>query len=191
MEEAEKGSDELQTIAAKYDTEVLGAMAAHARGAVLFKKGDAPGAMAPLRHAFQVWQQVGAPYIAARIRVELARACRALGDEEGARLEFDGAREVFVRLGAAADLAAVDTELANATAGATPRGKAGSRAHGLTPRELEVLRLVAAGKTNKVIAKELFLSEKTVDRHVSNIFAKVNVASRAAATAFAYENGLI
>jgi DNA-binding NarL/FixJ family response regulator len=63
--------------------------------------------------------------------------------------------------------------------------------HGLTGRELEVLRLVAAGKTNKVIAKELFLSEKTIDRHVSNIFAKVNVASRAAATAYAYENGLV
>jgi DNA-binding CsgD family transcriptional regulator/tetratricopeptide (TPR) repeat protein len=189
VDEARKGSDELQDIAAQYDTEVLGAMAAHARGAVMFAEGDAQGALAPLRQAFQVWQNVGAPYIAARIRMELARVCRVLCDEDGARLELDAAREVFERLGAAADLAAVEKIAPVASARATPKGK--SAAHGLTAREIEVLRLVAAGKTNKVIAKELFLSEKTVDRHISNIFAKVNVASRAAATAYAYENGLV
>ena len=190
IEAARKGCDELQGIAAKYDTEVLGAMAAHARGALLFAEGDAQSAQGPLRLAFQVWQQVGAPYIAARIRTELARACRALGDEDGARLELDAARETFERLGAAADLAAIDKIAPRATATAAPKGKRAS-AHGLTVRELEVLRLVAAGKTNKVIAKELFLSEKTIDRHISNIFAKVHVGSRAAATAFAYENGLV
>jgi DNA-binding NarL/FixJ family response regulator len=191
LEAAKKGSDELQAIAAKCGTEVLGAMAAHARGSVLLAEGDAQGAVAPLRLAFQVWQQVGAPYIAARIRTELARACRALGDEESARLELDCARKVFERLGAAADVAAVDAASSSARAPATFKSKLDAPAHGLTPRELEVLRLIASGKTNKLIAKELFLSEKTVDRHVSNIFAKVHVASRAAATAYAYENKLV
>jgi DNA-binding NarL/FixJ family response regulator len=190
IDEARKGSDELGAIAAHFGTEVLGAMAAHARGAVLLAEGDAQGALGPLRLAFRVWQGAGAPYIAARIRTELARACRALGDEESAQLELDAAREVFERLGAAADLAAVSA-LSAASGATTAKGKSRGSAHGLTPRELEVLRLVASGKTNKAIAKELFLSEKTVDRHVSNIFAKVNVTSRVAATAYAYENGLV
>ncbi|HEX9297358.1 MAG TPA: LuxR C-terminal-related transcriptional regulator, partial [Polyangiaceae bacterium] len=136
-----------------------------------------------LGRAFRIWQQVGAPYIAARIRVLLGRACRALGDDDGAKLAFDAARSVFERLGAAPDVAMLDA-LEN------EKRKAPS-SHGLTPRELEVIRLVAAGKTNKVIARELYLSEKTVDRHVSNIFTKLNVASRAAATAYAYEHQLI
>ncbi len=112
----------------------------------------------------------------------VARACRQLGDDDGCHLEIDGARAVFRELGAATDLAAIE-----AAASAPPK----VRPHGLTGRELQVLRLVAAGKTNKAIAAELFLSEKTVDRHVSNIFDKLDVPSRAAATAFAYENGLI
>ena len=122
-------------------------------------------ALGPLRRAFRVWHEVGAPYIAARLRLLIARACRALGDRDTATLELDLAREVFERLGAAPDLAALGA----------PDGRAAAtaRSDGLSPRELEVLRLVASGKTNKVIAKQLFLSEKTVDRHVSNIFAKV------------------
>jgi DNA-binding NarL/FixJ family response regulator len=109
-------------------------------------------------------------------------ACRALGDEEGARLDLDAARALFEQLGAAPDLARLDSLTRIA-----PRG----HGHGLTPRELQVLRLVAAGKTNRAIAADLRLSEKTVDRHVSNIFTKLDVASRAAATAFAYEHQLI
>jgi len=190
-EEARHASDELEAIAERFDTEVLGAMAAHARGSVLLAEGDAQGALAPLRSAFRVWHEAGAPYIAARIRVELGRACLLLGDEDGARLELDLASETFEKLGALTDRAAVANVLASATAAAAARGKSTAPAHGLTARELEVLRLVAAGKTNKAIAKELFLSEKTVDRHVSNIFAKVNVASRAAATAYAYEHKLV
>ena len=182
---ASRACEELETIAASLDIEVLRAMAGHARGAVQLAAGDARGATGPLRRAFRVWQEVGAPYIAARIRVSMARACRALGDEEGAALELDAAREVFERLGAAPDVAAVE-------ALRRPRPeKAPGRDHPLTPRELEVLRAVAAGKTNKAIARELFLSEKTVDRHVSNIFAKLRVASRAAATAYAYEHELV
>jgi DNA-binding NarL/FixJ family response regulator len=182
LEAARRACGELAQIAADFGTEVLGGMAAHARGAVEVSDGHPEAALEPLRRALGVWQQVGAPYIAARIRVQLARACRALGDRDTARTELELAREVFERLGAAPELAALET-LEGRAGAATPGG--------LTARELEVLRLVASGKTNKVIAKHLFLSDKTIDRHLSNIFAKVNVASRAAATAYAYEHGLV
>ncbi|MGH7265357.1 MAG: response regulator transcription factor, partial [Candidatus Rokuibacteriota bacterium] len=109
-------------------------------------------------------------------------ACRALGDEDGGALELGAARAVFERLGAAADVARVDALTSPAPPG---------RLHGLTRRELQVLRLVATGKTNKAIAAELRLSEKTVDRHVSNIFTKLDVPTRTAATAYAYEHKLV
>jgi DNA-binding NarL/FixJ family response regulator len=182
LDEARVACHELEEIATSTGSEVLGAIAAHARGAVLLAEGNAASAVEPLRRAFQVWQQIDAPYIAARIRVLLASAYRALADADATELELEAAREVFERLGAAPDLARLP---------AVTEKAATSRPHGLTPRELEVLRLVASGKTNKAIAKELFLSEKTVDRHVSNIFTKLDVPSRAAATAYAYEHGLI
>jgi DNA-binding NarL/FixJ family response regulator len=144
--------------------------------------GDGQAALGPLRRAFWVWQKIGAPYPAARVRVDLARACQALGDGEGARMESDAARVVFEELGAVPDLAALGTVAGAATA---------KPPHGLTQRELQVLRFVAAGKTNKLIARELFLSEKTVDRHLSNIFVKLDVGSRTAATAWAYEHDLV
>jgi DNA-binding NarL/FixJ family response regulator len=125
--------------------------------------------------------------LSARIRLLVARAFRALGDGDGAALELDAARKVFVELGAAPD---VHAAAAMATAAATHAGSA-TDTHGLSARELEVLRLVASGKTNKTIAGELFLSEKTVDRHVSNIFGKLNVSSRAAATAWAYQHRIV
>ncbi len=109
-------------------------------------------------------------------------ACRALGDDDAAALELSAARSVFAELGAAPDLARVESLAASA---------ASSHAHGLTPRELEVLRLVAAGESNKRIAAELVVSERTVDRHVSNILAKLRVSSRSAATAYAYEHQLV
>ena len=107
-------------------------------------------------------------------------ACRGLGDDDGSRLELDTARSVFARLGAAPEVARIDA-----------LGTAEARPHGLTRRELQVLRLVAGGKTNKAIAAGLFLSEKTIDRHVSNILAKLDVPSRAAATAYAYRHRLV
>jgi DNA-binding NarL/FixJ family response regulator len=165
-----------------YRSEVLSAIASHARAAVALARGQAREALEPARRAFELWQRIGAPYLAARLRVLLARACLALDDAEGARLEREGARQVFQRLGAATDLARLDA----LGAARPPRPS-----HGLTQRELQVLRLVASGKTNKAIARELSLSEKTVDRHVSNIFTKVDVSSRAAATAFAYQHQLI
>jgi DNA-binding CsgD family transcriptional regulator len=172
----------LDEIAARFATEVLGALAAHGRGRIHLAEGDAQAALGPLRRAFWVWQKVGAPYLAARVRVDLARACQALGDGEGARMELEVARAVFEELGAGPDVAALGT---------LPGAPAAKPPHGLTQRELQVLRLVAAGQTNKLIARQLFLSEKTIDRHVSNIFVKVNVGSRAAATAWAYEHHLV
>jgi DNA-binding NarL/FixJ family response regulator len=175
LDEARAASNDLRSIAARFGTEVLDAMAAHAEGSVLLGAGEAQAALSPLRRALSVWQRIGAPYIAARIRVELARACLALGDEDTAQMERDAAQAAFAKLGAASASSSSQAE----------------KRHGLTAREIEVLRLVAAGKTNKTIAKELCLSEKTIDRHLSNIFTKVNVGSRAAATAYAYENGLV
>lgn len=187
LEQARTASQELAQTAATFSTEVLAAIADHAHGSVQLADGNPQGVLAPARRAFRTWQQLGAPYLAARLRVLLARACLALGDVEAARMEIACAREVFERLGAAPDLAAISALDGSGAAGATAR----RRGHGLTERELQVLRLIAKGCTNKTIARELSLSEKTIDRHVSNIFAKTAVSSRAAATAFAYERQLI
>jgi DNA-binding CsgD family transcriptional regulator len=186
LEGARSGARELEATASALHTDVLSAIAWHAAGAVQLAEGNPGAALEPARQSFAVWQQIGAPYLAARLRVLLARACLALEDVDGARLELDAARAVFERLGARPDREAIDALRAKVV----PRRKAAA-SHGLTERELQVLRLVASGKTNKVIARELSLSEKTVDRHVSNIFTKVDVSSRAAATAFAYEHDLV
>ena len=132
-------------------------------------------------HRAQI-MQLDAPYEAARARVVVAMACRALGDEDAARMELDAARQVVERLSAGPDLARVEV-----LTGLTPT-RAGS---GLTAREVKVLGLVATGRTNRVIATELFLSEKTVARHLSNVFTKLGVSSRAAATAYAYRHDLV
>ncbi len=180
VEEAEQACRELAEPAGIFAPAVLGAMAAHARGAVALARGDARAALGPLRRSLETWQRVGAPYLAARLRMLVSQACRALGDDEGADLELDAARAVLQDLGAAPDLARLDT-----------LGERVPAPPGLSPRELQVLRRVAAGRTNKAIAAELHLSERTVDRHVSNIFVKLGVPSRAAATAFAYEHKLV
>jgi DNA-binding CsgD family transcriptional regulator/tetratricopeptide (TPR) repeat protein len=181
-QDARNACRELEEIAATFDTGVPGAIAAQARGAVDLAEGDARSALGSLRRAFEVWQRIEAPYAAARVRVLIGLACRALGDEDGAGLELAAARSAFERLGATPDLARTDSLMKVTVSG---------NAHGLTPRELEVLRLVATGETNRAIAGRLHLSEKTVDRHVSNIFGKLDVSSRAAATAFAYRHELI
>jgi DNA-binding CsgD family transcriptional regulator len=182
IEEAWPGCRELEEIAAPFGPGILAAAAARARGALLLAQSDPRAALGPLRLAWQAWQEVDAPYETAQVRVLMGLACRALGDGDGARLEFEAARAAFERLGAAPDLASLD---------ALSRKDRPERLHGLTPRELQVLRLVAAGRTNKSIAAELCLSGKTVDRHLSNIFTKLDVPSRAAATAWAYEHALI
>lgn len=178
VDEAKAAANELEQMSSSTDSPVLGAIADHARGAVLLAEGNAREALPALRRSFALWSEVGAPYLAARVRVLAGRACRELGDEEGARLESDAARAIFEKLGAAPDLSALEAQPAR-------------RQGALTARELHVLRLVAGGGTNKAIARELGLSEKTVDRHLSNIFTKLGVSSRAAATAYAYQHALI
>jgi DNA-binding NarL/FixJ family response regulator len=182
LEAARKSADELSETARALDAPFLRALAAQAKGAVLLEEADVRAALAELRSAATLWHSLEAPYAAARVRVLIARACASLGDSDGATLELDAARQVFQELGAALDLARLDGNLAQASAGSPG---------GLTAREVEVLRLIATGKTNRAIAGELFLSEKTVARHVSNIFGKLGLSSRAAATAYAYEHSLI
>jgi DNA-binding CsgD family transcriptional regulator/tetratricopeptide (TPR) repeat protein len=176
VEGAREACADLAQLASSYEVGVLGAVLAQTEGAVLLAAGDPSGALVVLRHAWRVWDEVQAPYEAARVRALMSAACRALGDEDAAALERDAARQAFIELGAARDLARLDCV---------------DVSHGLTARELEVLRLITAGHTNKAIAAELVLSERTVDRHVSNIFVKLAVSSRAAATAYAYENQLV
>mgnify|MGYP005819211671 CR=1 FL=1 len=178
---ARAAGQELAAVAGEFDRPVLRALAAHALGAIDLAEGDARSAVVHLRQAQAGWQDIEAPYEIARARVLIARACRALGDHDSAVLEADAARSVFRRLGATPALAELERTLA------TPAGPVA----GLTARELEVLRLIASGKSNRAIAAELVISEKTVARHVSNIFAKLDLSSRAAATAYAYEHGVL
>jgi DNA-binding CsgD family transcriptional regulator len=178
---ARSACHELQEIVRDFDTDVLRAMVAEAQGAVELAEGSPQAALGTLRDALDVWQRVEAPHAAARVRMLIGLACRAVGDEDGAQLELGAARSVFQQLGAAPDVARIDAPQAAATT---------NHPHGLTARELQVLRLIATGKTNKAIGAELCLSERTIDRHVSNIFTKLDVPSRAAATALAYEQKL-
>jgi DNA-binding NarL/FixJ family response regulator len=173
---ARAACQELESIAARRDGGALPALAAHTRGLVDLEAGDPRSALTSLRRAGQQWAELEAPYEAARVRELVGLACRALGDEDSAALELEAARAAYERLGAAPDVMRVDSP---------------GRTAGLTERELEVLRHLAAGETNRAIAGELTLSERTVDRHVSNIFAKLGVSSRVAATAYAYEHRLL
>jgi ATP/maltotriose-dependent transcriptional regulator MalT len=180
--DARNACRELEEIAQSLDTGVPGAISDEACGAVDLAEGNAPRALGSLRRALEVWQQLDAPYAGARLRVLIGLCCHRLGDEDGASLEIDAARLTFERLGAAPDLARIDSLLERVPSG---------HAHGLTPRELQVLMLVASGDTNKAIAAQLCLSERTIERHLSNIFTKLDICTRAAATAWAYEHGLI
>ena len=182
IQEASAACSELEELARGFDADALKAWAAQARGAVELALGNAETGLVSLRRAAELWQKLEAPYQEACVRVLTGVAYQALGDDEGGRLELDSARAVFEKLGATLDLRRMDTNA---------RPAPNARTRGLSARELEVLRLVASGMTNKVIAGKLFLSERTVDRHVRNIFAKLHVSSRAAATASAYENELL
>jgi DNA-binding CsgD family transcriptional regulator len=180
VDAARAGADELSAIAGDLDAPLLRAWATYAQGAVLVARDDARAALGELRRALVAWQELEAPHEAAATRALIGLACRGLGDEDSATMELDAARWAFQELGAAPDVARMDAFARKAAA-----------AGGLTARELEVLRHVAAGKTNRTIAADLVLSEKTVARHVSNIFTKLGVSSRAAATAYAYEHDLV
>jgi DNA-binding NarL/FixJ family response regulator len=179
---ARTAAEALSGIAVDLGMPFLHAVSAHASGAVLLAEGDPRAALATLRRAWAAWQELHAPYEAARVRVLIGLAHRALGDTDTAELELDAACRVFRQLGAAPEVARVE-----ALSGiGVPRA-----AGGLSAREVQVLRLVAAGKSNRAIAADLGISEHTVARHVQNIFAKLDVASRVAATAFAFEHDLL
>lgn len=172
--------EELEATASAFHSPALSAAAASSRGRLQLAEGDAGAACASLRRALKQWQDLDVPYEAATARLLLGQACRGTGDEDGAAAAFAAAAQTFERLGAVLEARRVQE---------TVRGPAALPA-GLTEREAEVLRLVAAGHTNRAIATVLCLSEKTVARHLSNIFVKTGVSSRSAATAFAFEAGI-
>ena len=181
VDDARAAARELADFAATAGRPLLTAFASFAGGAVDLAAGDAGAASSALRRAREIWQELDAPYEVARTQVLVALACRALGDRDTAQLELEAALQCFKELGAVPDAVAVERLL-----GDEPRDR-----HGLTPRELEVLRLVAGGKTNREIAAILVVSEHTVARHVQNILVKLRVSSRTAATAFAFEHELV
>jgi ATP/maltotriose-dependent transcriptional regulator MalT len=181
LEQARAACRELTEIAVEFPSVMLGAIAAYVQGSVELAAGDADAALVTLRRALQIWQKLDAPYEAAQARVLVATACRALEDEDTARLELEAAHAVFEGLAARPELRRVDALLRSES----------EESHGLSRRELEVLRLVAAGSTNREIAATLVLSEHTVARHVQNILRKLRVSSRTAATAFAFEHDLV
>jgi ATP/maltotriose-dependent transcriptional regulator MalT len=177
IDEARTACIELRHLATQFESAMLDAIVAHAEGAVALAEGDPPAALARLRHAQRTWLELDAPYEVARTRLLIAQACSALGDSEAGALELEAARDLFERLGARTDLTRLPT----------PAGPS----YGLSARELEVLRLVAAGRTNRQIAGALVISEHTVARHLQNIYRKLGLSSRAAATAFAFEHELV
>jgi DNA-binding CsgD family transcriptional regulator len=178
---ARAATDELAVLSSELDQPFLRALTAHMTGVVLLAEADPGGALVSLRAAWVGWRDIEAPYEAARVRVRIALACRALGDADAAEMELDAARSAFAALGATPDVAWVESLSQRASKGT---------ADGLTRRELEVLALVAKGKSNREIADELVISEKTVASHLNHIFTKLGLPSRSAATAYAYEHGL-
>ncbi|MEU8845557.1 LuxR C-terminal-related transcriptional regulator [Streptomyces sp. NPDC048564] len=185
--EARTAAEELGSLARDWQrrcgsqTTLLHASAATASGAVAFAARDLDRALPRLRRALTLWLELRVPYEAAQVRMTLAAADRAAGDGEGARMELRAAEQVFRQLGAVPDALRAAALLADVRPG---------RPGGLTEREIQVLRLVAAGRTNRAVAAELVISEHTVARHLNNIFAKLDVSSRAAATGYAYRHGI-
>jgi DNA-binding NarL/FixJ family response regulator len=182
VDAAAEAARELGDLAAQVKVPFFDALAAYSRGCVLLSTGDAQAALPALRQAYATWSDVAMVYEAARARVQIARACNALGDDDAAEIALTAARAVFSRLGARPDVFFVDSldELRVSHSDST-----------LTDRELEVLRLVAMGKTNRAIASELVISEHTVARHLQNIFRKLDLSSRTAATAYAFAHDLV
>ncbi|KRE74205.1 helix-turn-helix transcriptional regulator [Arthrobacter sp. Soil762] len=187
LEAARQGFQELEALASEFSMPMIRAVAGQADGAVRLADGDPSAALKPLREAWRLWQELGVPYEAARCQALAGSACRALGDEASALMYLEAAHAALLDLGAApaATWAASLLHEGMLDSEATP-GTVGL----LTRRELEVLQMLATGRGNRAIAGELYLSEKTVARHVSNIFLKLGLSSRSAATSYAYEHGL-
>ena len=183
IEAAGDAVTEFEEITAELTMPVIEAERSTIRGALALAEGDPGGALRLLRQAVGTWQEQDAPHEVAKLNVLIGQACRALADHDGARLEFSAARVTFERLGAHPELAQLDRIIAAMDAG--------SETHGLTPREIEILRLIARGKANRAIASELHLSERTVHRHVSNILTKLDVDSRTAAVAYGIKHRIV
>ena len=180
LEEARAVAAQLDEVAARVRTDVLQAAAAFASGTVELASGDAAGALPFLRKARHLWAHAQCPYEGARVCLATGRALMAIGDVDSARKELEAARATFQALGATPAAAEAEALLGRNV-----------RPAGLTSRELEVLRFVASGRSNTQIAAELVLSQKTVARHLSNIFVKLDVGSRTAAAAYAFEHRLV
>jgi DNA-binding CsgD family transcriptional regulator len=181
LEGARAAATELSTIASAIGASLLNAASAQATGAVLLAEGDVAGAATSLCQAVEIWRDLGMPYEEAHTCLLMAAVCERRGDHEGRRLEVEAARRLFKQLNAECCLAHIGEQPKR------PTSAVGS----LSEREAQVLRLLASGKTNRAIAEELFISDKTVARHLSNIFDKLGVSSRSAATAWAYQRNLI
>jgi ATP/maltotriose-dependent transcriptional regulator MalT len=175
-------ASELTRLTQQYQSPYLDAVNAASSGALALAAGEEEAALTALRSAAGLWRQVNAPYELAIVHAQLGSAYEARGDEDGARMEYEAAQEIFEQLGAAPDAARMADRLRRWTTRA---------AGGLTGREVEVLRLLATGKSNRAIGTALAISERTVARHISNIFTKLDLPSRSAATAYAYEHKLI
>jgi ATP/maltotriose-dependent transcriptional regulator MalT len=173
---AQLASDELKEMAEHRGIPFFRGLSCYASGSLLFASNDARGALAEFRHSWRIWSDLDAPYLAARAQLKIGEALRALGDEDSARVETNAAFEILRKIGA--------RDISRIGAGEPVPGP-------LTDREIEVLRLVATGMTNRAIANKLHISEKTVARHISNIFTKLDISSRTAAAAYAYDHKLV
>lgn len=179
---ARLAADELSRMHEQIPAPALHALAAHAAGAVSLAAGDVPGALRRLREAWMLWQELEMPYQAARVRMLIGQACQRSGDIVAAQFEFDGARQFFERVSAQPDIELVDRLRQSPVSRDT---------NVLSNRERQVIELLATGITNREIARQLSISERTVDRHVSNILLKLNVSTRSAATAYAFQHDLV
>jgi ATP/maltotriose-dependent transcriptional regulator MalT len=182
VEPARAAAIELSTIAGAIGAPLLSAASAQATGALLLAEGDVAGAATLFCQASEIWRELEMPYEEARTRVLMATVCERRSDLEGQRLEVEAAQRLFKQL---------DVEFHEARGGEPPKAVTTERVGLLSERETQVLRLLASGKTNRAIAEELFISDKTVARHVSNIFDKLGVSTRSAATAWAYQRDLV
>lgn len=179
LELAQAAVDELVEVATTLGTDAMTASAVEARGRLLLAEGRPADALPDLDRAVRIWRELDAPHDRARAQVVVGRCREALGDEDAATLAFDAARATFAELGATVDLDAIDRDRGHAP----PPG-------GLTPREAEVLGLVATGRTNREVADTLVISDRTVARHLANVHRKLGVGTRTAAAAWARDHGL-
>ena len=182
LEEAGAAVEALREVQRQVGTAPLGACADMAEGALACARGDHERARALLEDAVDCFERAGAPFEAARARLELATCLVALGRAEAAEQEANAALERLLELGAELDAGRARRILATA---------AGGSLGDLTPREREVLCLIAEGLTNRVIAERLVVSEHTVHRHVTNLLRKLDLPSRTAAAAYAVRSGLV